>query len=162
MASLYGGKGSVLGWLTFINTPTPNVSGLINWIKPNTPGDVYYPIGFTNLIDIISSTYTAPPSGVRPLNLTNGIVILQDGNLPQAITNSFSWSAGNNIAISAPNTNFLTLKATLSTGVLKGTFIHPVTGQTNNLNGILLQQQNQAAGYFLGPTESGSLLLQAP
>jgi len=45
---LYGGRGLLLGWLTFTNRATDDLAGLVSWIKPTKPLTKYYPGGFTN------------------------------------------------------------------------------------------------------------------
>src|SRR5207253_1035902 len=45
--SLYGGKGSILGWLTFGNETFSDVSGDLSWTKPAISASRLYPAGFT-------------------------------------------------------------------------------------------------------------------
>jgi uncharacterized repeat protein (TIGR03803 family) len=48
--SLYGGKGSMLGWLTFADTPTTKINGAVSWIKAQPYGTSYVN-GFTNTVN---------------------------------------------------------------------------------------------------------------
>ena len=49
---------------------------------------------------------------------------------------------------------------TLPTGLLKGSFVHPATGKKVSINGVVLQKQNEARGFFLGTNKAGAFLLQ--
>jgi hypothetical protein len=80
------------------------------------------------------------------------------------LTNSVGITAKNVLGVTTA-TNSLSLKLTtngLSAGVISGGFAYPGTGTKTNtaISGIVLQQQNEAVGYFLRTNQSGSLLLQ--
>ena len=49
-ASLYGGKGSLFGWMSFSNSATSQLNGSASWIKTGTNG-------FTNLVTVTGSFY---------------------------------------------------------------------------------------------------------
>ncbi len=141
--SLYGGQGSILGWLSFTNEG--DISGQLGWFKlPQTKARLY-PGGFTNGTDVIGSVY-AYTNGLPVLGLTDGQLCLTNGNLAQSITND-------------PATNRLTFKT--ASGLFKGSVMNPETGKPISVNGIVLQNQDFGAGYFLGTTESGSVVLAA-
>ena len=57
--------------------------------------------------------------------------------------------------------NKLSLSFTVTSGVLKGGFMHPVTHKTNTIKGVVLQEENTARGFFLSTNQSGGLLLRA-
>ncbi len=52
--SMYDGKGSLTGWITFTNLPTSRFNGALNWIKSGASGP-YYSHGFTNTATVIGS-----------------------------------------------------------------------------------------------------------
>jgi hypothetical protein len=54
-------------------------------------------------------------------------------------------------------TNKLTVRT--SSGLFHGSVINPETGKPITVNGIVLQNQNFGAGFFLGTNQSGSVLL---
>jgi hypothetical protein len=154
--SVYGGKGSILGWINFTNRPVSGLGGEVVWFKPSNNSAKYYPAGFTNQTSAIGSPFRLPQS-VRPhgtVSITNGVVILAGGNLPSAITNTLDASS------SATGTNRIALKGNVISGAVSGSFIHPATGRSTALEGILLQNQNGARGFFLGTNQSGRFILQ--
>jgi len=58
------------------------------------------------------------------------------------------------------NTNNIQLGVTDATGLLTGSFTHPVSQVTTPLHGAVLQSSNTAAGYFPGSPRNGALLIQ--
>ena len=87
-------------------------------------------------------------------NFTNGLLILAGGNLPLALTNTFRVNGA------ATGTNRINLRWNVISGAVSGSFIHPATGRSTGLQGVLLQNQNVARGFFLGTNQSGSFFLQ--
>jgi len=53
----------------------------------------------------------------------------------------------------------LKVTITASSGLLKGSFVHPLSGKLAKFQGVLFQAQRFGSGYFLGPTESGAITL---
>src|SRR5206468_1464205 len=81
-ASLYTGKGVVLGWLMFTNGSDADLSGRVSWIKqPLAPGR-FYPNGFTSESLAVGSTYHPPNSATSGIvTFTNGVVALRGGDI---------------------------------------------------------------------------------
>ena len=130
------GKTVALGWLTFDPTETDSdLSGDLIWIKLPTAGDKYYPDGFTAVAEALGSRYLPPP------NLPASLAELSGGNLDGAFTLPIKF------------------KTTATSGLLSGTFVNPVSGKTVKFNGVVLQKQNAGIGYFLGPDQSGQVLI---
>jgi hypothetical protein len=150
--SLYGGKGSMLGWLSFTNDG--GISGQLGWFKMPQPKARLYPGGFTNGAEVIGSVYQHT-NGLPVLGLTDGQLLLTNGNLAQGITNPIVL--GPNNEATGQNTDKLIFGP--SSGLFKGSVMNSNTGKPIDVNGIVLQNQNFGAGYFLGTTESGSVLL---
>jgi formylglycine-generating enzyme required for sulfatase activity len=154
---LYSGKGSLLGWLTFTNETDRDIDGLVSWIKPKgTTTTNLYPAGFTNDLEALGSVYTFT-NGWRALNLTNGVLILENWNLAQELTNSFVL--GTNNALTGTNLSRLTI--TNTTGLFGGTLTNPATRKAIPISGAVLQKVNAGYGYFLGTNQSGSVELGA-
>jgi len=95
--SLYGGKGAILAWLTFLTTPTNDVNGDLVWVKPSVATAKFYPAGFNFMTSALGFRYHAPAAGSTLFNFSNGALVLDGGDLSQAITNA--------IAIGANQTN---------------------------------------------------------
>jgi hypothetical protein len=163
----YGTNGSLWGWNLFTNHTVVSVP-FISWLNAtNSSKSAVYRSGFTNeQAAIIGSLYN--PAGKPLLSLTNGQVILEEAGWLDSITNQITLASNNIIKLTtaADNTNKLTLTITAAgakTGLITGSFQNPANPtNTITISGVLLQNQSSAAGYFLGPTNSGSFLLTPP
>jgi hypothetical protein len=159
-----GNGGAVFGWVSFGNLPATALGGTLAWFRPAGQKPSVYQGGFTNLaVPVTGSAYN---SANQPLlALTDGQVTLDGGNLAFPISNQISLASDNSIALTAApeNTNKLALKITKTTGVISGTFANPSSPKQNiKVNGVLLQNQTSAAGYFLGSSQSGAFTLERP
>jgi hypothetical protein len=159
---LYGGKGSLWGTNQFINHAISSVP-FISWINAtNSSPSAFYRNGFTNEQAVVfGSLYS---SNNRPLlTLTNAQVMLEAVNPPISITNLITLTRTNTIIVphTAENTNHLTLTITPRTGLITGTFLNPTNPhKTNTIHGVLLQNQNNAQGYFTGTNQNGAFTLE--
>ena len=159
-------QGSLVGWMTFAtNTPAGKThrapQGDLVWTKNGWTND-FYPDGFTNELSVLGSRHIAPikDSGVRVMDMTNGLLVLAEGNLPEPFTNSVFLSTNSVLSSPLPNAN--TTKPALSAkfGVLKGAFIHPANNaKPTKFFGAILQDYNYGRGYFAGTNETGSVRL---
>jgi len=155
--SLYGGKGSILGWLSFTNEGV--ISGQTGWFKQPQATAKLYPDGFTNSAEVIGSAYQYT-NDLPVLGFTEGQLSLTNGDLAQSITNQIALgpdAQATEQSASNQSADKLTFKTT--SGLFKGSVLNPETGKPIAVNGIVLQNQNFGAGFFLGTTESGSVLL---
>jgi hypothetical protein len=148
-------------WLTFnTNLANPQITGYLSWIKHVVPGAVLYPLGFTNNVTATGSLYVRPPAGTRVINLINGQVVFDGGNLPHTFTNVVRLTTNNQVFNFSAN--FLNFNIALSNGTFTGSVKVPGTTRTNAFKGALLQDATAGYGWFLGTDESGSVSLQAP
>jgi hypothetical protein len=160
--SLYGGKGSLWGsnYFNFTNHTLTNASAL-SWInETNSSRTAVYRSGFTNQeVTLTGGLYVS--TNTLPASLT---ATLEGGNLPFSITNGVTISAGNKITLTnSSDTNNLKLTISKSTGVISGSFANPARPkQTIKINGVILQGQTNAAGYFMGTNQSGTFTLAPP
>jgi hypothetical protein len=145
-ASAAAGRDLILGWAVFQpnEVGVTNISGTNFWSKK--VGGLYYTAGFTNNnFDLIGSPYVAPKAGAKVLNLTNAVVTF-NGASPITVTNSGNLTyKGEDFSI--------TIKP--ATGNFSGR-LGPIL-----LNGVVLQNQDDAYGFFLGTNESVGILIQA-
>jgi hypothetical protein len=168
--SLYSGAGSLLGWIYFTNEPPQKLSGnsWVSWIKPPVPNTLY-PLGFTNLTGVLGSPYTnTAKTGGPALNLTSGTLLLRNGNLTNGTliftnigTNKSSHGALTNLEAGTKlgPTNYLAIAVNATNGLVTVTF-QPTGLRTNTVaHGAELQNQTNAAGYFLGTNETGAFIL---
>jgi len=93
----------------------------------------------------------------RILNLTNAVVLLSGGNLPLSYTNDIILGLNSKVTNFSPNT--LTLSFTPASGLFKGTFKPAGSTRSVSLNGAVAQKATNAAGFFLGTNQSGSVLI---
>ncbi len=154
---LYGNKGMLLGWLSFTNN-TPGGDDVV-WIKPVNLKDKYYPKGFMEQTSIVGSSYVKPIDRAGALVLTNGLITIQDGNLPTPLVKSLVL-INNKAVITTVNDNSLALTANPNTGTWTGSFIATGSKKTTAINGVVLQQQKIAVGSFLGTNQSGAVELR--
>jgi exo-beta-1,3-glucanase (GH17 family) len=143
--NLYGGKGSLWGWNYFTNQTITAPSG-ISWINStNSCKTTVCRSGFTNQQATLAGGLYLPGQAL-PSELT---VTLEDTNFSLTISNL------------SENTNKLTLKMNKTTGVISGSFANPENPkQTIKVNGVILQGQTNAQGYFLGTNQSGTFTLE--
>jgi len=162
--SLYAGKGSILGWLFFTSDDTNSIylgslpltnnnanciSGQLSWFQ-SQPTAKIYPSGFAYTAVVLGSSYT---SDLQYFGLANSFLFgLTNGSL--GITNQVTFGLPD--VASDSGGDKLTFRT--ATGVFKGTVKNP-GGSPIPVNGIVLQNQNVGAGYFLGSDDSGSVLL---
>jgi hypothetical protein len=155
--NLYRGKGSIFGWLTFTNTATNDIPGLLLWTRKDGIIGNYYPSGFTNEVLALASRYRPPVSGTAALSFSNSVVILEGGNLTVPATNDVFLSSLNKITVTSTNSSKLGLALTTSSGLLGGSFLHPQTLKKSSIKGVVLQKQNLGGGGFLGTNQSGAV-----
>jgi hypothetical protein len=154
---LYGGLGSIFGWMSLTNRDSDDLHGQLTWTKP--PGSTaLYPLGFTNTsISASGSVYTVPAVSTRVLNLTNGAAVFTGGNLSSPFTNSIALAVNNKITNNG--TNSLTLAVSTSNGLVTGTVTPPAVAKGLSVKGVILQKQNSASGFCLGTSQSSRFLL---
>jgi hypothetical protein len=152
---LYGGGGSVFGWITFNSTPLQDLSGVVTWAKPGVPKAKYYPSGFTLQTAAMGSVYNRPSPGQPVLSFSAAVASLAGGNLAMNITDDVMLGA---TGASNP-TNKFRLAFALATGTFLGSVQDPVSLKPISFGGVALQKQNMGAGSFLETTLSGQFLL---
>jgi PKD repeat protein len=166
-ASLYSKQGSLIGWLAVTNIPSnapPKtvLGSTLSWIKLPVKGHAAYAAGFTNTnITILGSFYVPPTKGsaVLPL-LTNATLVISNGNLGTAMVYSNITFNGDKLV--NPNTATpLSGTITPGTGVLTVTFRAAGVNHNTTASGVVLPSGavTNAAGWFLGTSESGYFLL---
>jgi hypothetical protein len=164
--SLYAGKGSLQGWLTFTNAPPKDVSGTLTWIKPGTVANTLYPAGFTNNVEILGSPYAAPAAKQPVLNLVHNEGTLTIAQPGQALVFNVAFTNGVLVKTGSTPTNKLSVVIAPTTGIMTVTF-RPRGARVDTVaQGIVLQNQatnpaaTNAAGWFKGTNETSSFLLQ--
>ncbi len=147
LVSIQGGS-VVLGWLTFSAQPDSSFRGNVSWIKNNI-GSGIYPAGFINESTLVGSTLTTSlPFNDAVLNFTGGDLV-NPLTTPIRIDGLKLLSANNNKTIGS-----------IRMGLFKGRVIDPETLAPISFSGVVMQQQTNGAGYFIGTSRSGNVTLQ--
>jgi hypothetical protein len=153
------GRGSMLGWLSFTNTLSSDISGLLSWIRPVIPTTPQFTTGFAVTTEAVGSLYIPPANESPILNMGTGIVALGDGALVQSFTNQIQLNANNTVA--NLSNNGLQLTFNTGNGLFAGKAQDPVTSAYLSFKGIVLQKQNTGGGFFLNQNQSGEVYLEA-
>jgi hypothetical protein len=151
-ASLYSGKGVVLGWLSFTNQATNDIAGQLTWIKEVQPAR-YYSSGFSITSGAMGSAYVS--SGGQVLGFTNGQAWMAGEDLPSGYNCPFTVT---NDRVVSTNKSFK-LTFTASTGLFGGSVANPAGADPKTLSfrGAVLQKQNLGGGFFLETNYSGQV-----
>lgn len=157
--SLYGGRGCLMGWMS-LDTNQP-VSPLY-WLMPSSLPGCWYTNGLAQWRQTLLTPYAVPPPGQNAVNWTNATVAIHGEDLPTALTNQVVLT--NNVlrVVSGTISNF-ELSITLSNGLFKGSFVHPVTRRVTTFNGALEQNPSEiyplnSGGWFLGASGEGGVI----
>jgi glucose/arabinose dehydrogenase len=150
--SLYGGRGSLLGWVTVTNSAEPDLGGLVSWSRPAGPRPKVHTNGFAFDSTLIGSAYQAPGTNTI-FESTDAIVGFSEGNLSENFTNSATLLPKAKVTISG--TNKTTLALTPKTGRFTGGVIPPGAKKRVSFKGAILQKQGYGGGFFLGTNASG-------
>jgi len=155
-ASVNSAAGIIIGWVTFTNDVGTDLQGVLSWHRNAQAAAKLYPAGFDfPALEMLGSAY-AYTNGVPLLSATNGQLILTGGNLPQPITNAYALTGSK---ITGPNR--LSLTATNSNGLFRGTVTNALSRSPITVAGALLQKQAAGYGYFSGTNQSGSAFLES-
>jgi hypothetical protein len=157
--SMISGAASLAGSLQIESTADTDLSGSVRWQKPARAGDRIHPEALNTLRTLRGSLYT-PPSADMPA-VTFGTIenradlALDDGGLFEEVRATLQVLPR---AIAIVRGNPANFKVTINpaNGRFTGTFVAPETAVVRKINGVVLQKQHSAAGYFLGSDESGT------
>jgi uncharacterized repeat protein (TIGR03803 family) len=149
--------GLLLGWINLTNLQAIAPTNALTWIKKAPLSSALYTNGFTNLLSSLGSLWTNPPAKTPAISLTNGLLVISNGDLLLNFTNIFV-SDDTLTNLNVPPTNSLSGSVNPKTGLLTFTFDNGTT--TNHASGAILQNTTNAGGFFLTLTNAGSFNLQ--
>ncbi|HXR05794.1 MAG TPA: hypothetical protein VN765_00595, partial [Candidatus Acidoferrum sp.] len=160
---LYGAGtyGSLSGWVIFTNLLGQSLAGNAAWFRTNSSGKLH-PHGFTNNVSIIGSTFNPGTAKTNVLGRTNFLVTLSGGGLLVPLANDATLSRNGKFATNGPGISRLALSVNTNTGIVTGSFLDPATGLAAPISGVVLQQQTNAAGFFLSTNAAGLFQLVLP
>lgn len=152
---LRAGKGMILGWMNLETNDVNDCDGQLSWVKPASAGAANYTNGFIqSAIPPFGSVWQARSPAFAA---TNGLAIFSGGGLTNSFTNTFQLRANNTITNTSLNAFSLTTTTTL--GSFTGTVIPPPNSGASKLSfqGVLLQNQLGAYGWFTNAGVSGKI-----
>jgi hypothetical protein len=149
--SLYGGAGSLSGWVTVAG----GLSGAIAWDKPATTKSKAYNSGFELTSDLSGSTYTRPAFAGAILGGDTLHLTISGSDLGDAISDDIQISPNGRVVNLGPDR--LSLSFSTSTGTFRGSVRNSATGRPLPFSGVVLQDQGRAVGYFLSDGSSGEV-----
>lgn len=153
---LYSRKGSIIGWLNVSNEGEGDISGLVDWFKPELPRARHYRDGFVLQTEAVGSPFNFT-RGMSVIDLDNPLLVLEDGNLSEPLVLPVVMDARNNV--NDPTDRKTRVRFTTSSGLFKGNVTNPEGRKALRVNGVALQNRGFASGYFLGTDQSGRVLL---
>jgi hypothetical protein len=107
---------------------------------------------------ITGSRYIVPGAGQNILTSTNAVLVLSGGGLAQPLTNAISLGPNGRVMNPQAGVN-LTMGFNTGTGLFHGHIAGPGLTGVVPLNGVALQEDNSALGYFLGSSQSGAVVI---
>jgi len=154
------GEDFLLGWLDFQGNIVNGYNiGQTNvfWSKGSSDKSLYYPAGFSDTFGVMASPYANPGKTGTVLTLTEPAIVLSGDGMVSAVTNFVTYNGK-----LLYSTNDLTLSINPTVGSFTGRSKNAEGGAATMLNGVVLQNQDGAFGFFLGTNdESGTVLLQS-
>jgi hypothetical protein len=150
--SLYGGRGSLLGWIMVTNSAEPDLGGLASWSRPAGPRPRVHTNGFAFDSLLIGSAYR-PPGTNTIFEVPDALAGFSEGNLNEGFTNSATLLP--NAKVTIGGTNKTTFRLAPKTGRFTGTVMPPEAKKRVLFKGAILQKQGYGSGFFLGTNASG-------
>jgi len=139
-SSLYGGNGSLIGWLQLSNSPSA-IGGSAILVVP--AGNQLYQNGVTNELKASGSGVTSS-AGTSQKTL-----VLRGPHLLAPLTNSVTISG----QTGQSGNNNLTLSLDVKNGLFNGSVLDPNSGQTLSFQGALLENSGNGGGFFLNASK---------
>jgi hypothetical protein len=175
-ASLYSGKGVILGWLTFTNdtsAPADLEGNNLAWVKLPV-ANKFYTNGFSTVSGpfVTGSIYVPPKTGTNILATATNLagstqlpVAFNAGNGGVNMSATATYNAQKNTFTSGVETGqklTLTLP-TPTTGLISGSFVPSAGAKPVTFKGVVLPGAGAAYGFFNATNQdTGSFLLGTP
>jgi len=135
-SSLYGGNGSLIGWMQVTNGPS-DLTGTNIWVVPANQSALY-PNGLTNEFDATGSDVTSSAGAAQKT------IILSGPELSAPLTNNVTLSGK-----TGHGDNSLTLSVDAKNGLFNGSVVDPGSNQKLSFQGALLEKSGIGGGFFL-------------
>jgi|GEM_PF-7020497 len=162
---LYGGKGSIYGWLTLRDVPDiSDLDGPLFWSRPANAADPAYPLGFEFVTPALGSVFATPSPGSRilsGLDTSSGVasISLSGGGIGSDVLVPVTVSTAHVVKVTDANPHSLRLTVNKTTGLLSGSYKHPVDNKVKSIGGVVLQKQDLGSGLTRGVPDGGAFQL---
>ena len=152
-ARLYGKTGGgIAGTLLFRAQPgTGDCDGTLDWWKPPQTTAVPYRGGFAVTLPVLGARYAA-----GAWSAANAGIVLTGGALPAPLAHALAFSPTGGTAVLDAGADALALTLAPSSGLLSGSFRHPLTGLAVKLRGVIFAPLTRGAGVFTAAATAGS------
>jgi len=157
--SIASGAELVFGAMSFVNDPDLDLVGQAIWISQPQPASVFSPQGFTNLTQVAGSSYVPPARHTPILDLVDGVVTLEGGNLGFPITNLFVLRPNDTIIDNG--VDHLVLTFTPATGLFHGRVRPPGSFLPTQFQGAVLQKAVFGSGFFTTTNSAGRVTIES-
>jgi hypothetical protein len=158
---LYGGKGSLSGIASLANLPTSDINAPLRWFRP--PGSAArfsagWPAGLDCTLSGAHYTPPGPTERILPALDPSGAATISADSASSAV--SLSWpvlvDSGTQRITLTPASMDRSLRASFNakTGTFSATFKNPESGRTYRGKGVVIQKEQVATGFALGPAAS--------
>lgn len=155
---LSNGSGWLSGEMDPQTTGSNDFTGSLYW-SVAASGTGTFPSGFTVFPSAVTSPYTkqspvldvSPPPGNLEVSTT-------DGGLASGIDDFVTLTTSNGVNVPA-GADKLKISINSANGVFTGSFLDVDSDTTINLSGVILQNQGEGSGFFIGTGQSGVITL---
>lgn len=170
---LYGGLGSISGWINFRNLPAASDADApsLDWFRPPQPAAVIYKKGWPGGIGtkfrgskFEDQGALSELPGLGPVDQDgNAEMLLRSGGLPDAgVNDAFNISPANRVTKAGLNPRRFHNLVLSKTGGFNGYFRIPGAAQDTLMYGIVLQKTNFLTGFFLSEDGGSGLVTITP
>jgi hypothetical protein len=168
---LYGGLGSISGWINFRNLPARSDADApdLDWFRPPQPAAPLYPKGWPGGIGIQFRGSKFQAQGAKsvlqdlgPVDADgNAEMLLRSGGLPDiGVFDAFNISPANRVTKVGPNPRRFHGLVLSSIGGFNGYFRVPGETKDYFIYAVVLQKTDFITGFFLGRTGSGLVAIE--
>jgi hypothetical protein len=138
------------------------VAGDFVWRKPPQGKGKFWPDGVDLLLSGDGKPYTAPARNVRVIT-PETLSLKLDGPIPNGtFERTLTLSLQNKFVVPPPNAEKVKLTLNRTTGGVTGSYFDSTLRATRKLEGVILQGDDRAGGFFPGASETGTWNLAAP
>lgn len=137
------------------------LTGTGRWFNPERPNDPIAGTAFRSTHEITGGVYNYPITHGGPNQTANFGMTLSAGDLSSPLTQVVTLDLKGRFAWTDSTTPGLKLQVQSATGLVTGSFIHPLGGR-RILRGVMTGNEGSVYGAFAGSSEGGSLVVVAP